>query len=112
MRAALQVHDRRRGRARRRTPPLGHPRLRDTVAVTVHKLRVLRVNGMAERGGSDQALLHTVRSLPQDQVEVTVAVPAPQPLAAAGPPRAARFGWLNAARALWMVYAEVARRRA
>jgi glycosyltransferase involved in cell wall biosynthesis len=33
-------------------------------------------------------------------------------LAAAGPPRAARFAWADAARALWPVYAELARRRA
>ena len=37
---------------------------------------------MAERGGSDQALLRLVRALPREEFEVTVAVPAPHPLAA------------------------------
>jgi len=37
---------------------------------------------MAERGGSDQGLLRLVRALPRDAFEVTVAVPAPHPMAA------------------------------
>lgn len=43
-------------------------------------MRVLSVHGMAERGGSDQALLRMVRTLPTDRFSVTVAVPAQHPL--------------------------------
>ena len=42
---------------------------------------VLFVQPMAERGGSDQALLRLVRTLPREDFEVHVAVPAPHPLA-------------------------------
>jgi glycosyltransferase involved in cell wall biosynthesis len=45
-------------------------------------VRVLLVHGMAERGGSDQALLRMVRTLPPERFDVTLAVPAPHPLSA------------------------------
>lgn len=38
---------------------------------------------VAERGGSDQALLRLVRSLPRDEFDFHIAVPGPSPLAAA-----------------------------
>ena len=38
---------------------------------------------VAERGGSDQALLRLVRSLPRDEFEFHIALPGPSPLAAA-----------------------------
>ena len=37
---------------------------------------------VAERGGSDQALLRLVRSLPRDEFDFHIAVPGPSPLAA------------------------------
>lgn len=45
-------------------------------------MRVLSVQSMAERGGSDQALLRMVRGLPRDRFQVDVVVPAPHPLSA------------------------------
>jgi glycosyltransferase involved in cell wall biosynthesis len=44
-------------------------------------IRVLSIQPFAERGGSDQALLGMVRSLPPDGFECHVVVPAPHPLA-------------------------------
>jgi len=44
-------------------------------------ITVLFVQPMAERGGSDQALLRLVRTLPREDFDVHVAVPAPHPLA-------------------------------
>jgi glycosyltransferase involved in cell wall biosynthesis len=52
-----------------------------------------------------RALVVALRSLVGDE-------PLRARLAAAGPPRAARFAWADAARALWPVYAELARGRA
>ena len=52
-----------------------------------------------------RALAVTLRSLLEDEA-------IRYRLAAAGPPRAARFAWTDAARALWTVYAEVAGGRA
>ena len=37
---------------------------------------------VAERGGSDQALLRLVRSLPPDEFDFHIALPGPSPLAA------------------------------
>jgi glycosyltransferase involved in cell wall biosynthesis len=52
-----------------------------------------------------KALAVALRSLLDDE-------PLRARLAAGGPPRAARFGWAQAARALWPVYAELASGRA
>jgi glycosyltransferase involved in cell wall biosynthesis len=43
-------------------------------------IRLLSVQPVAERGGSDQALLRLVRSLPSDEFDCHIAVPAPAPL--------------------------------
>jgi len=43
-------------------------------------IRLLSVQPVAERGGSDQALLRMVRSLPSDEFDCHIAVPAPPPL--------------------------------
>jgi glycosyltransferase involved in cell wall biosynthesis len=45
-------------------------------------IRILSVQPVAERGGSDQALLRLVRSLPREEFEFHIAVPGPSPLAA------------------------------
>jgi glycosyltransferase involved in cell wall biosynthesis len=42
---------------------------------------ILHVQPVAERGGSDQALLRMVRALPQSEFECHVAMPGPSPLA-------------------------------
>jgi glycosyltransferase involved in cell wall biosynthesis len=44
-------------------------------------IRLLSVQPVAERGGSDQALLRMVRSLPSDEFDCHVALPARSPLA-------------------------------
>jgi glycosyltransferase involved in cell wall biosynthesis len=44
-------------------------------------IRVLSVQPVAERGGSDQALLRLVRSLPRDEFDFHIALPGPSPLA-------------------------------
>jgi glycosyltransferase involved in cell wall biosynthesis len=44
-------------------------------------IRLLSVQPVAERGGSDQLLLRMVRSLPSDEFDCHVALPAPSPLA-------------------------------
>jgi glycosyltransferase involved in cell wall biosynthesis len=44
-------------------------------------IRLLSIQPVAERGGSDQALLRLVRSLPPADFDCHVAVPAPHPLA-------------------------------
>jgi glycosyltransferase involved in cell wall biosynthesis len=46
-------------------------------------IRILSVQPVAERGGSDQALLRLVRSLPRDEFDFHIALPGPSPLAAA-----------------------------
>jgi glycosyltransferase involved in cell wall biosynthesis len=46
-------------------------------------IRLLSIQAMAERGGSDHALLRMVRSLPSDEFEVHIVVPAEPPLRAA-----------------------------
>jgi glycosyltransferase involved in cell wall biosynthesis len=43
-------------------------------------IRLLSIQAMAERGGSDYALLRMVRSLPSDEFEVHIVVPADPPL--------------------------------
>jgi glycosyltransferase involved in cell wall biosynthesis len=45
-------------------------------------IKVLSVQPVAERGGSDQALLGLVRSLPRDAFDFHIALPGPSPLAA------------------------------
>jgi glycosyltransferase involved in cell wall biosynthesis len=45
-------------------------------------IRILSVQPVAERGGSDQALLRLVRSLPRGEFDFHIAVPGPSPLAA------------------------------
>src|SRR5438132_13661994 len=45
-------------------------------------IRILSVQPVAERGGSDQALLRLVRSLPPDEFDFHIAVPGSSPLAA------------------------------
>src|SRR3954447_7770649 len=45
-------------------------------------IRILSVQPVAERGGSDQALLRLVRSLPRRDFDFHIAVPGPSPLAA------------------------------
>jgi glycosyltransferase involved in cell wall biosynthesis len=45
-------------------------------------LRILSVQPVAERGGSDQALLRLVRSLPRGEFDFHIALPGPSPLAA------------------------------
>jgi glycosyltransferase involved in cell wall biosynthesis len=45
-------------------------------------IRILSVQPVAERGGSDQALLRLVRSLPRDEFDFHIALPGPSPLAA------------------------------
>jgi glycosyltransferase involved in cell wall biosynthesis len=45
-------------------------------------IRVLSVQPVAERGGSDQALLRLVRSLPREEFDFHIALPGPSPLAA------------------------------
>ena len=45
-------------------------------------IRLLTIQPVAERGGSDQALLRMLRSLPPDEFECHVAVPAEPPLRA------------------------------
>jgi glycosyltransferase involved in cell wall biosynthesis len=45
-------------------------------------LTVLSVQPVAERGGSDQALLRLVRSLPRGEFDFHIALPSPSPLAA------------------------------
>src|SRR3954467_9088011 len=45
-------------------------------------IRILSVQPVAERGGSDQALLRLVRSLPRREFDFHIAVPGPSPLAA------------------------------
>src|SRR5947209_14485344 len=45
-------------------------------------LKILSVQPVAERGGSDQALLRLARSLPRPEFEVHIALPGPSPLAA------------------------------
>ncbi len=44
-------------------------------------IRLLSVQPVAERGGSDQALLRMVRSLPSDEFRCHLALPGPSPLA-------------------------------
>jgi glycosyltransferase involved in cell wall biosynthesis len=44
-------------------------------------IRILSVQPVAERGGSDQALLRLVRSLPRGEFEFHIALPGPSPLA-------------------------------
>src|SRR5436190_20572569 len=44
-------------------------------------IRILSVQPVAERGGSDQALLRLVRSLPRSEFDFHIAVPGPSPLA-------------------------------
>src|SRR3954449_1429843 len=44
-------------------------------------ITILSVQPVAERGGSDQALLRLVRSLPRDEFDFHIAVPGPSPLA-------------------------------
>jgi glycosyltransferase involved in cell wall biosynthesis len=46
-------------------------------------IRILSVQPVAERGGSDQALLRLVRSLPRGEFDFHIALPGPSPLAAA-----------------------------
>jgi glycosyltransferase involved in cell wall biosynthesis len=43
-------------------------------------IRLLSIQAVAERGGSDHALLRMVRSLPSDEFEVHIAVPGEPPL--------------------------------
>jgi glycosyltransferase involved in cell wall biosynthesis len=43
-------------------------------------IRILSVQPVAERGGSDQALLRLVRSLPRGEFEFHIALPGPSPL--------------------------------
>ena len=43
-------------------------------------IRLLSIQPVAERGGSDQALLRMFRSLPPDEFECHVVVPAEPPL--------------------------------
>jgi glycosyltransferase involved in cell wall biosynthesis len=45
-------------------------------------IRILSVQPVAERGGSDQALLRLVRSLPPGEFDFHIALPGPSPLAA------------------------------
>src|SRR5438034_183344 len=45
-------------------------------------IRILSVQPVAERGGSDQALLRLVRSLPRGEFDFHIALPGPSPLAA------------------------------
>jgi glycosyltransferase involved in cell wall biosynthesis len=45
-------------------------------------IRILSVQPVAERGGSDQALLRLVRSLPPHEFDFHIALPGPSPLAA------------------------------
>ncbi|MGQ0802406.1 MAG: glycosyltransferase [Actinomycetota bacterium] len=45
-------------------------------------IRLLSVQPVAERGGSDQALLRMVRSLPSDEFDCHIIVPSPSPLRA------------------------------
>jgi glycosyltransferase involved in cell wall biosynthesis len=45
-------------------------------------IRILSVQPVAERGGSDQALLRLVRSLPRAEFDFHIALPGPSPLAA------------------------------
>jgi hypothetical protein len=45
-------------------------------------ITILSVQPVAERGGSDQALLRLVRSLPRGDFDFHIAVPGPSPLAA------------------------------
>src|SRR2546421_10626120 len=45
-------------------------------------LKILSVQPVAERGGSDQALLRLVRSLPRGEFDFHIALPGPSPLAA------------------------------
>src|SRR5215213_236759 len=45
-------------------------------------ITILSVQPVAERGGSDQALLRLVRSLPRAEFDFHIAVPGPSPLAA------------------------------
>jgi glycosyltransferase involved in cell wall biosynthesis len=45
-------------------------------------IRILSVQPVAERGGSDQALLRLVRSLPRGEFDFHIVVPGPSPLAA------------------------------
>src|SRR5262245_10378012 len=45
-------------------------------------IRLLSIQPVAERGGSDQALLRMLRSLPPDEFECHVVVPAEPPLRA------------------------------
>jgi glycosyltransferase involved in cell wall biosynthesis len=44
-------------------------------------IRLLSVQPVAERGGSDQALLRMIRSLPSDEFRCHLALPGPSPLA-------------------------------
>src|SRR4029079_201703 len=44
-------------------------------------IRILSVQPVAERGGSDHALLRLVRSLPRSEFEFHIALPGPSPLA-------------------------------
>jgi glycosyltransferase involved in cell wall biosynthesis len=44
-------------------------------------IRILSVQPVAERGGSDQALLRLVRSLPRGEFDFHIALPGPSPLA-------------------------------
>jgi glycosyltransferase involved in cell wall biosynthesis len=46
-------------------------------------IRILSVQPVAERGGSDLALLRLARSLPRDQFDVHVVLPAPSPIGGA-----------------------------
>ena len=43
-------------------------------------IRLLSVQPVAERGGSDQALLRMIRSLPSDEFDCHIALPAPSPM--------------------------------
>ena len=45
-------------------------------------IRLLSIQPVAERGGSDQALLRMLRSLPSDEFECHLVVPADPPLRA------------------------------
>jgi glycosyltransferase involved in cell wall biosynthesis len=45
-------------------------------------IRLLSIQPVAERGGSDQALLRMVRSLPSDEFDCHLVLPGPSPLAA------------------------------
>src|SRR5437764_8730864 len=62
-------------------PPGASWRSCSTLTAT-RTIRILSVQPVAERGGSDQALLRLVRSLPPGEFEFHIALPGPSPLAA------------------------------